>query len=60
MRLIPLPEVMSRVQLSRATIYRFMKTGTFPLPRKLGASSRWVEEEIDVYVRDLPVAKLAA
>lgn len=49
-RLIRLPEVMDRVGLSKATVYARIERGDFPAPVRLGASSRWVESEIDAWV----------
>jgi prophage regulatory protein len=33
------PEVMSRTGLSESTIYRLVREGDFPSPRKLGANA---------------------
>lgn len=42
--------VRDRVGMHPSTIYAEMKAGRFPLPVKLGRSSRWVESEIDEYI----------
>jgi prophage regulatory protein len=34
-----LPEVMTRTGLSESTIYRLVRSGEFPSPRKLGANA---------------------
>lgn len=52
-RLIRLPEVMSRVSLRRATIYRRISKGDFPKPvRTGGRASAWVESEVDAWIAD--------
>ncbi len=53
-RLIRLPEVMRRTGLSRTTIYRLMKAGTFPKPVPLGARlNLWSAAEIEAWIDDL-------
>jgi prophage regulatory protein len=49
--LLRLPEVMRRTALSRAAIYRGMRTGTFPLSLPTGARTvAWIEAEVDEYI----------
>lgn len=46
-RLLRIGEVMDRVGLSRASIYRYAKAGTFPAPRRIGERSvGWLEADI--------------
>jgi prophage regulatory protein len=56
-RLMKLPEVMARVGLAKATIYTRFQNGGFPKPVSLGASSRWVESEIDAWIADLVIER---
>lgn len=50
-RLIRLPEVKSRVGLSRSSIYHKMSEGAFPRSRSLGAKCAvWVEAEIEEWI----------
>jgi len=50
-RLLRLPEVMRRVSLSKATIYRLMLLGKFPRPRKIECRAvGWFEDEIDDFL----------
>ena len=53
MIVIRLPEVKKRTGLSKASIYRKAKEGTFPRPRiRLGVKARgWAESEIDSWLR---------
>lgn len=45
-RMLRQPEVSARVGLSRSTIWRLARQGSFPAPRRLGPSSvRWLAEE---------------
>ena len=52
-RLLRLEEVMQRVPLKRATIYKATRQGKFPRPCKLlGArGSAWDEREIDTWIK---------
>jgi predicted DNA-binding transcriptional regulator AlpA len=52
-RLLPLSEVMRRTSKGRSAIYAAIrcKPPRFPLPVKDGISTRWVESEIDGYIR---------
>lgn len=49
-RLLPLSEVMARVGLRRSTIYEWIGRGAFPPPVSLGATSRWVESEVEAWI----------
>lgn len=54
MRLLALPEVISKTGLSKASIYRMEKTGDFPRHVKLTPyRSAWAEHEIDSYIERL-------
>lgn len=49
--LLPLPEVCRRVGLSRPSVYRLMKAGIFPRPRKVGFRGvRWPRSVIEQWV----------
>lgn len=60
MKLIRLPEVMSRVGLGRTAIYALIKLGAFPAPVKQGTASHWPEPEIDAYQARLMSARQAS
>lgn len=46
-----LPVVCRQTALSRANIYRLVKTGEFPAPVKLGPrASAWVGAEVDTWI----------
>lgn len=48
-----MPEVMQTVGLSRASIYRLMQMGEFPLKFKIGSSAvGWMRTEIERWVMD--------
>ena len=57
-RLIPLPELMRRVGLSKNVVYTYIAAGDFPAPRKLpgGRAVRWLDSEIDAWMAALPRA----
>ena len=47
-RYLLIQDIMERIRLSRSTLYRKMKAGTFPAPYELSANrSGWLESEID-------------
>lgn len=56
-QLLKIGEVQKRVQLSRASIYNYVKAGTFPAPVKFGRYSRWVESELEAYFSALKAAR---
>lgn len=50
-RIIRLPDVQALVGLSKATIYRYIKEGSFPKPRKIGSRAvAWATAEIDEWI----------
>ena len=56
-RLLRREEVEARTALSRTSIYRKIREGTFPEPRKIGARAvRWPESEIEAWIADRPHA----
>jgi len=52
LRLIRLPEVMSRTGLARPTIYRAVAKNQFPRPSKFGAATLWAANEVDAWIRE--------
>ena len=53
--LLTRPEVERRTGLSRSTIYRKMRDGTFPVPLKVSDRAvRWRESDIRAYVDSRP------
>jgi prophage regulatory protein len=49
--IIRLPEVLRRIGLSRPTVYRMMKAGTFPQQVKLGAAAvGWLRVEVEQWI----------
>ena len=45
-------EVCSKTGLSKSTVYRLIKQGGFPAPRRFGnRSSRWLESVIDGWMQ---------
>lgn len=50
-KLLKRPEVEARVGLTTSTIYREMRAGRFPLPRRVGQRAvRWRADEIAAWV----------
>ena len=51
MRLIKIKEVMEKTSLARATVYKYVKEGTFPQAISIGANRvAWLEEEVDNWI----------
>ena len=47
-RVLRLPEVIAKIGLSRATIYKMQEKGQFPASLKIGKSAvAWREDELD-------------
>ena len=46
-------EVSNRYGISRPTVWRWAKAGTFPKPKKLNGSARWKLEEIQQWEDNL-------
>ncbi|HEM8667214.1 TPA: AlpA family phage regulatory protein [Klebsiella aerogenes] len=59
-RLLTIKDVCTALSLSRATIYRRIKSCTFPGPLKDGSSARWTEDDVNVYVQRLERARNSA
>ena len=54
-KMLRLPAVLARTGLSRTTIYRRVRAGTFPAPMDLGNGMiGWTDSVIDTWQRDLP------
>jgi prophage regulatory protein len=50
-RLLRLPEVLERVPLSRASVYRLMSEGAFPRSVRIGrVAVAWRERDLDAYL----------
>ncbi|GFM34067.1 helix-turn-helix transcriptional regulator [Desulfovibrio subterraneus] len=49
-RLLRLPEVLSKVPFSRATLYRRIENGEFPAPKKDGHISFWHLSAINAWI----------
>jgi len=53
MKLLRLPETLTRTGLSRTRLYEAVAAGTFPKPAKLGPAARavaWSIEEVDAWI----------
>lgn len=55
--ILRLPEVLKTTGLSRTTVWRMVKAGTFPPPVKLSNRAiGWLRSDIEEWVRNRPVA----
>lgn len=55
---IDIKEFAKRAGVSRATIYKRIKLGELPKPRKIGAASRWPEDQVKAALDGLPLANI--
>ncbi len=59
-KMLRLPAVLASTGLSRTTIYRRVRAGTFPAPADLGNGLiGWTDSVIDTWQRDLPSVSYA-
>ena len=57
-KLIRLNQVLNLTGLSRGTIYRLERAGSFPLRRRLSTNSvAWLEHEITAWMESRPAAR---
>ena len=57
-KLLSRKDVLAKVSLSYATIWKRMQTGEFPRSREYGGKCLWIESEIDKWIDELPNVKL--
>lgn len=50
-RLIGIREVARRLGISKRTVERFVERGTIKKPIRVGRQIRWIEAEIDEWIR---------
>lgn len=50
LQLLRRDEVMKKVGISKSTLYRLIREDGFPQPARVGASSVWVESEVDAWI----------
>lgn len=43
-------ELCKKISFSHTFVYKEMREGRFPKPRKIGNRSRWLESEIDTWI----------
>ena len=53
--LLRLPAVSKKVCLSKPSIYRKVRDGSFPKPKKIGERAvAWLETDVDAWIQGLP------
>lgn len=53
-RLLSKLEVIDRVGVSYATLWHWMRAGTFPRSRALGGKTVWIKSEVEAFMAALP------
>ena len=56
--LMALVDVLEMLQVSRATLYKFVGERGFPQPVKLGRSNRWLTIEVRAWLEGQPRASI--
>ena len=52
MQVLRMPEVLSRIGLSRSTLWRLIRAGEFPRPIRLGRRSvGWIEYDVEAWIK---------
>ena len=60
-QLLTFKDVSSRTRLGRTSIYRLMRQGRFPRPKKIGPQAvRWRESELQEWIDGCPLATAEA
>lgn len=58
MRLLKLKDVIDMTSLSKASIYRQVNAGTFPMPIRLGPRAvAWIQSELEAWIEGKRVAR---
>jgi predicted DNA-binding transcriptional regulator AlpA len=57
-RLMSRRELLDRVPVSYATIWKLMRSGEFPRSRRIGGKVVWVESEVEAWIDNLTMPKL--
>ena len=57
-KLLSRKDVLERVPLSYATIWKMMRDGEFPRSREIGGKCAWLETELNAWIADRPKTKL--
>ncbi len=50
LQLLRRDEVMKKVGICKSTLYKLIRESGFPQPVRVGASSTWVESEVDAWI----------
>jgi len=51
LRLLRVPDVLAKINLSKPTLYRMLEAGEFPKPTLIRNVSLWQEDEVDAWIR---------
>jgi predicted DNA-binding transcriptional regulator AlpA len=57
-RLIDKREILAITGLTYPTIWKMMRSGTFPRSRIVGQKSKWRSDEVEQWLDELPIRKL--
>lgn len=49
--LLRMRDVSTKVKAGKTKLYSMIRSGEFPAPIKIGTASRWVDEEVEAFIR---------
>lgn len=52
-QLLKLAQVQELLPVSKTTLWRYIRAGKFPEPKKLGRSAFWVKEDVENAIREM-------
>jgi predicted DNA-binding transcriptional regulator AlpA len=58
LRMIDKRQLLERVPISYATVWKWMQNGRFPRSRNLGGKTGWIECEVDNWINARPLAPI--
>jgi len=50
-QLMTIAEVSSELRLGKSTVWRLVRAGALPKPIRIGGSTRWIQSEIEEFIR---------
>jgi prophage regulatory protein len=53
LRLLRMNDVLKKMNVKRATLYKWMNEGLFPKPKHIGKCIFWNEAELDKWIKNL-------
>ncbi len=58
-RMVSARQIQDALGVGKTTLYRWIRQGEFPPPRRIGGTSRWPLDELNQWLRERPPADLS-